>query len=445
MSLLIGNAQGFWGDRPGAAFTLAQQMPNINYITLDYLAEISMSILAIQKEKDHRGGYAEDFVDVIRQLAPLWRDGASFKVISNAGGLNPLACGKACREVLGDIPIKIAVVTGDDVYTQLFHDPAQKDFCHLDSHASLKTIASSLATANAYLGAGGIVQALKQGAQIVITGRVADPSMTVAPAIFHYGWSFEDWDKIAGATVAGHLIECGTQATGGISTHWLDVDHIDEIGFPVVEIFEDGSCLLTKPPKTGGSVTLEGVKEQLLYELGDPDNYLSPDATVSFTNISLSQKKKDTVYISGAGGKAPPLKYKVSATYRAGWKAEAMLALFGRDLRKKSARCGEVIKKRLENLHLVPEEFLVECLGNGDLVPGVYQPTNSLEGILRFAIRDQRREVVERFSKEIAPLVTSGPQGITGYMTGRPKVRQAFGYWPCLIDRKKITVEVNNV
>lgn len=442
MTLLIGNAQGFWGDRPDAAFQLAKQMPEIDYITLDYLAEVSMSILAGQRKKNPLGGFARDFVDVVRQLVPLWEKGADFKVISNAGGLDPLACGRACREALGDLPLKIAVVLGDDVIQKLIENSDRQDFSHLENRESLTNIVSSLATANVYLGAEGICKALAGGANIVITGRVADPSMTVAAAMFHYQWPQNAWDKIAGATVAGHLIECGTQVTGGISTDWLNIDDIIEIGFPIVDIAEDGSFIITKAPWTGGAVTLRTVKEQILYELGDPENYLSPDATVSFTHLQLSEQKKDHIHVSGAIGRPPPKKFKVSATYEAGWKAEAMLAIFGRNLRRKSFLCGQVVKERLKNLGFDPEEFLCELLGGGDLVPGVYHPENPLEGVMRFAIKDRRREAVEKFIKEIAPLVTSGPQGITGYMSGRPKVRQAYGFWPCLIPREEVPLEV---
>ena len=227
--LRIGNAQAFWGDSPGAPRRLLSQQPDLDYLTLDYLAEVSLSILAEQREREPSDGYARDFVDVVRSIVPLWRKGMKTRLVSNAGGLNPLGCGEACRSVLrenGCSDLSIYVVGGDDVLSQLKSESGNESYKNLETGESIGSVIDRLVTANAYLGAEAIAQALGEGADIVVTGRVADPSLTVAACMAHFGWSAEDYDRIGGATVAGHLIECGTQVTGGISTDWLKLKHL---------------------------------------------------------------------------------------------------------------------------------------------------------------------------------------------------------------------------
>lgn len=432
--LLVANAQGFWGDSPDAAYNLIKENPNIDYLTLDYLAEVSLSIMAIQREKDPALGYARDFLEVIKSLIPLWENGWNGTVITNAGGLNPKACAKA----LSESSLKIAVVTGDDVLKELKKDPKNPNYTNLDSDKSLNTIQNNLVTANAYVGAIPIAKVLEKKPQIVITGRVADPSLTVAPCLFHYNWSIEDYDKLAGATVAGHLIECGRQVTGGISTDWLKIPSIENIGFPIAEIDEDGSCTITKSPNSGGIINRQTVTEQLLYEIGDPSAYLSPDVTVSFLELAVEELAPNRVRVSGAKGFSPPLKLKVNATYRDGFRSEAMLTLFGSDLKEKARKTAETILSLIQ-----PTRYHVECIGAGDLVPGTFSSTNFHECMLRITVADSNEEVVKRFTREIASMVTAGPQGITGYSSGRPKVRPIFGFWPCLIDRSLVTTEVS--
>lgn len=435
----IGNAQGFWGDQPDAPRRLMEQQPDLDYLTLDYLAELSLSIMAIQREKDPSAGYAKDFIDVVKSLAPLWKNGHRVKVICNAGGLNPFGCAEACVRALAEAgcsTLKVGIVAGDDVLEQIKQAPAS--FHNLETQSDALKIADQLVTANAYLGAKPLVDALAQGAHIVITGRVADPSLTVAACVHHYGWSWNDYQKLAGATVAGHLIECGTQVTGGISNHWLTLRNLARIGFPVAEVLEDGSCVITKPQQTGGAVTVETVKEQLLYEIGDPENYLSPDVTVSLLNLIVEQQAPNRVLITQAEGKAPPETYKVSASYRAGFRAEAMLAVVGIDAAKKARRCGEVILEHLRNLGYSPADHLIEVIGNGDITLGVMAaPPVLQEAMVRVAVTDPQRNVVEAFTKEIAPMVTCGPAGTTGYTSGRPAVRPVFGYWPTIIEKSK--------
>ncbi len=438
--LKIANACAFWGDQPDAAARLVAAQPDLDFLTLDYLAEVSLSIMAIQRAKDPTAGFARDFVEVVRSLIPFYQTGGKTKIVTNAGGLDPTACARACAEILKTAKLarlKIAVVTGDDVLPTLKRNPAH--FANLETSAPLSTIADRLVTASAYLGAAPIAEALRGGADIVITGRVADPSLTVGPCLAHFDWSATDYNRLAGATVAGHLIECGTQVCGGFSTDWLDVPLPQDIGFPIAEIFEDGSCVITKPAFTGGAVTVPTVKEQLLYEIGDPGNYLSPDATVSFLTLRVEQLATDRVRVSGATGRAPPPSYKVSATYRDGYKAHGQLIVFGHDAVKKARHAGEALLMRLRDGGCEFRETLVECLGTGASVRGIVSrmsDTHLVETVLRVSVAADAKPPVERFTKEIAPLVTCGPQGVTGYATGRPKVLPIFGYWPCLIDRK---------
>ncbi|MDA0987271.1 MAG: DUF1446 domain-containing protein [Bacteroidetes bacterium] len=443
----IANAQGFWGDRPNAASTLLKLEPKIDFLTLDYLAEVSLSIMAIQKEKDKSAGYARDFVSVVRSLIPFWKKGSKVKIVTNSGGMNPQACANECLQVLqkeGIKNIKIGILGGDDVTQILKKSPKNKLYKNLETGKSLKTVVEKLVTANAYLGAEKIVDLLNTGADIVITGRIADPSLTVAPAVYNFNWDWKDYDKLAQATVAGHLIECGTQVTGGISTHWLSLDRKKDFGFPIIEMNEDGSFIITKPKKTSGEVSERTVKEQLVYEIGDPQKYISPDVNVSFLNLKLNDEKNNRVNISGASGAPPPETLKVSATYKDGWKCEATLAIFGDRAEEKAKLTGELILKRIENAGFKPERSIIECIGSGGVVPHLFEtPKNLRECMLRIAVADQNKEKLEYFSKEIAPLVTSGPQGVTGYISGRPKVRPIYSYWPCLIDKSLLSNEIS--
>jgi hypothetical protein len=452
----IANACAFWGDQPDAAARLVERAPDLDYLTFDYLAELSLSIMAIVRTKSPESGYARDFVDVLRSLVPFYQAGGRTRIVTNAGGLDPAACGRACLDVLrtaGLDHLKVAVVAGDDVLPLLRRsgaDPAPSAppmasrhatalaFANLETGEPLTAIANRLVTANAYLGAGSIAEALRAGADLVVTGRVADPSLTVGPCLANFGWSDTDYDRLAGATVAGHLIECGTQVCGGFSTDWIHLPHVHDMGFPIAEVGENGSCVITKAHRSGGAVTEQTVKEQLLYEIGDPGSYLSPDATVSFLSLRVSPAGPDRVHVSGATGRPPPAAYKVSASYRDGYKAHGMITIFGHDAVKKARHAGEAILRRLIESGAQFRETLIECLGTGASVRGIVSrmsDTQLVETVLRLSVAADTKEPVERFAKEIAPLVTFGPQGTTGYATGRPKVLPIFGYWPCLIER----------
>lgn len=440
----IGNAQAFWGDEEGAAATLLQQVPDLDYLTLDYLSEVSLSIMAIQRTKNPQSGYARDFVNVVQSLAPFWKQGSKVKVVTNAGGLEPLKCAEACAEALqkcGCSGIKIGVVYGDDILNLLKGNPEAALFNNMDNGMPLTTIKERLVTANAYLGAAPIVTVLNQQADIVITGRTADPSLTVAPCIAHFGWAPHDYDRIAQATLAGHLIECGTQVTGGISTNWMQLPYASHFGFPFVEMEENGEFLIAKPEQSHGRVNMETVKEQMLYEIGDPDAYLSPDVKMSLLSVTLETKDYG-IAIKGAKGKAPPATYKVSATYQDGYRAEGSLIIFGNDAREKAKRSAQMILERVKECGYQLERSCIECLGSGDVVGGVAGCQNTLECVLRICVADQREDAVECFAKQIAPLVTCGAPGTTGYTGGRPHVRPIFGFWPCLIDRTLVEPKV---
>ncbi|MFO0876451.1 MAG: acyclic terpene utilization AtuA family protein [Gemmataceae bacterium] len=443
----IGNASGFWGDNLDAPILLAQH-GQLDYLTLEYLAELTMSILALQRQRDPTTGFARDFLDTLRRLTPQLRDQPNFRIITNAGGMNPAACAAQARTLLDEAGLadrRIGIVTGDDLLPRLDELLATGHaLAHLDSGQPLETIRSRVVSANAYLGCAPIVEALSQGASVVITGRVADASLTAGPAVFEHGWHLDDWDRLAAATVAGHLIECGAQATGGLWCHWDETD-LAHVGYPFVDLAADGTFTLGKPSGTGGAVNIETASEQLLYEVGDPAAYLTPDVVADFTSVTLTETAPDTVRVTGARGRPAPERLKVSIAYRDGWTAAGTLVIAGPDARTKARRAAEMILARLDRAGARPEQHHIECLGSGDSLPGVLPTVSPPEVVLRLAVRDTRKAIVERFTRELAPLVTSGPPGVTGYTTGRPVVREVFAYWPALLDRHAVAPAVRLV
>lgn len=447
----IGNAQAFWGDRSSAAADLLRQTPQLDYLTMDYLAEVSMSILAQQRSKYPQLGYPQDFVQVVGSLVDYWAAGGKCRLIANAGGLNPLGCANACKQMLesrGCRALKIGIVSGDDVLTILKTDSSTPTFSNLDDGRGLAEVQDRLITANAYLGCEGIVAALNQGADIVITGRVADPSMVLAACVHAFGWSLDDWDRLAQGTVAGHLLECGTQVSGGISTDWLSVPDPAHIGFPFVEIEPSGRCVVTKADRTGGRVTPETVKEQLVYEIGDPGRYISPDVQVSFLGIQVKQVGQNRVEVIGAKGSAKPSTLKVSATYRDGYRAAGSLTIIGHSASAKACRSAQVVQQRLAEAGWSYREWVVESLGCGCSIPlpnGALDGDSDFETVLRIAVESEQQQAVEAFTQEMIPLVTAGAQGTTGYAEGRPRVHSVYRYWPCLISTEKATAKVEMV
>jgi hypothetical protein len=441
----IGNGCGFWGDNADAPVLLAEK-GGLDYLTLEYLAELTMSILAQQKQRDRETGFATDFLDVLSRLAPVLTSQPELKIITNAGGMNPTACATRARAILDRAGLgerRIGVVEGDDLLPRLDKLLASGHaLAHLDTGAPLSGVRDRVVSANAYLGSPPIVEALARGASVVVTGRVADASLTLAPAVHEHGWAWDDWDRLAAGSVAGHLIECGAQATGGLWCNWQETD-LRHVGYPIASIQANGSFTIGKPPGTGGTVNRETVAEQLLYEVGDPAAYLTPDVTADFTSVTLSERGPDLVEVTGARGRPAPACYKVSIAYRDGWTAAGTLVIAGPGARTKAQRCGEMVLARLERAGTRPEHHLVESLGAGQSLPGVLpEAADPPEVVLRIAVRDSRRAVIERFSRELAPLVTSGPPGVTGYTTGRPAVREVFAYWPALIARQAVLAQV---
>jgi hypothetical protein len=438
-TLAIGNGAGFWGDNLDAPYLLARD-GRIDILTLEYLAELTMAILSHLRSKDPRAGYVTDFPELIERLAPVLTEKGGLRVVTNAGGLNPPSCAARCGEILtkaGLDSAPIGVVTGDDVLALLPQWIEQGiDLSHLETGQPIADVTSRVVAANVYLGARPIASAWQSGSRIVVTGRVADASLTLGPAAAHFGWSWDDWGKLAGASVAGHLIECGAQATGGLWYAWNELDDPAGIGYPIAELAWDGSCVLTKPKGTGGRVSVGTVTEQLLYEIDDPARYRTPDVDVDFTTLSLAEPAIDRVSVTGATGQPPSDRLKLVAVYRDGWSASGMVAVVGRNAEAKARGAGELILERVRRGGFSLADSLVECFGAGDVAPGLIRPeAPPYEVVLRVTVRDSERGAVERFCRELAPLVTSGPPGIAGYAAGRPSPRPAFGYWPALVPR----------
>ena len=436
-SVRIGNGCGFWGDNLDAPIHLARD-GRLDYLTLEYLAELTMSILAAQKAKDPAAGFASDFLDVLTRLVPILKQLPNLKIVTNAGGMNPHGCAKKAREILSTAGLadrKIGIVSGDDLMSRL-----DRGLNHLDTGEPLASIRDRVVSVNAYLGAKPIVEALAGGASIVITGRVADASLTVGPAAFEFGWDFADLDRLASATVAGHLIECGAQVTGGL---WINADYdtrLAQVGYPIAEMAEDGSFTISKPEGSGGVVNIETVSEQLLYEVADPARYFTPDVTADFTSVKLTQTTRDVASVSPARANGVTDTYKVSIAYRNGFMAAGTLLIFGPNAADKARRSGAILLEKLRQAGIWFAESNIEALGAGDCVPGVVKSIGEpAEVVLRVAVRDANRSHVERFTKEFAPLVTSGYPGTTGYTTGRPPVREVFAYWPALIAKSAVT------
>lgn len=445
----IGNGCGFWGDNLDAPVELASRA-HLDYLTLEYLAELTMSILALQRRKDPQFGFATDFLDVLERLVPHLLAQPNLKIVTNAGGMNPAGCAARASSILESNQLKarrIGIATGDDLLPRIDElIAAGHAFTNLDNGSPLSSIRDRVVSANAYLGSQPIAEALRLGASIVITGRVADAALTVAPAAFEHGWKWDDWDRLGGATVAGHLIECGAQCTGGLWCNWTDAPELANVGYPIAEVEADGTCRITKPEGTGGAVNIETVTEQLLYEVGDPARYLTPDVIADFTNVSLHDLGRDVVEVRHPHGLPATDTYKVSIAYRDGFASAGTLLIFGPDAPTKARRAGGMILDRLKRIGLEFAHANVEALGAGDCVPGVVASNGTpAEVVLRVAVRDPRRAAVERFTKEFAPLVTSGPPGTTGYTTGRPPVREVFAYWPALIKKSAIHPEVRLV
>jgi hypothetical protein len=442
----IASGQGFWGDLIDAPIHQASK-GDIDYLMMDYLAEVTMSILQKQKLKNPAFGYARDIPPLMERLLPLLKE-KKFKVITNGGGVNPLACRDAVFEVakkLGISGIKIGVVMGDNILDRIDSLINQGvELKNMETGESAGVIKDKVLSANVYFGAKPVVDALKQGADIVITGRVTDTGLTLAPMIHEFGWDLGDWNKMAAGTVAGHIIECGGQASGGnFLGDWQSVPDLARIGFPIVEAHKDGTFYITKHPNTGGLVSTETVSEQLLYEIGDPKDYITPDCIADFTSIHLEQEGKDRVKVYDIKGRPATEFYKVSMSYDDGFSAFATLTYSAPDALKKAEAADKILRTRLADLGLEFEEIRTEFLGyNSCHGPLVKRRDDLSEVVLRIGVRGKDKASIERFGKEIAPLILTGPPSVTGFAGGRPKPSEVVAYWPALIPKNKVEPEI---
>jgi hypothetical protein len=437
----IANGQGFWGDWLEAPVRLVEDGP-LDYLALDYLAEVTMSILQKQKQDDPDLGYARDFPPLIGRIAARLRD-RNITVIANAGGVNAGACARA---VLRAAPgLRVAVVTGDDVFSRLDDFAARgHEMRDLDTGAPLAEVRSRVLSANAYIGAFPLAEAIATGAHVVIAGRSTDTALTLAPMIYRFGWQWNEWDKLAAGTIAGHIIECGAQCTGGnCQVDWRNIPDMSRIGYPIVEAEPDGSFVVTKHAGSGGRVSTRTVKEQLLYELGDPTRYITPDCVADFTSVRLEDAGADRVRVSGVrGGPRPPM-LKLSIAYEYGWKAVGTLVYSHPQAVEKALAADRIVRERLAALGLGFEAVHTEVLGAGACHgPAARVAADPPEVQLRIGVRGADRRAVDRFTRELIPLVLNGPPGATGFGDGRPPVREIVAYWSALIPREEIETRV---
>jgi hypothetical protein len=437
----IANGQGFWGDWLEAPVRLVEQGP-IDYLALDYLAEITMSILQKQRQADPNLGYARDFPPLIARIAKKIRE-RGVKVVANAGGVNPVAC---AREVVKQAPgLKVAVVVGDDVFPRL--DEFLKkgyELRDMDTGEPIAGIRDRILSANAYIGAFPLAEALATGADVVIAGRSTDTALTLAPMIHRYGWKADDYNKLAAGTIAGHIIECGAQATGGnCQVDWQNIPDMANIGYPIIEADPDGSFSVTKHTAAGGRVNSHVVKEQLLYELGDPKNYITPDCVADFTSIHLEDSGTNRVRVTGIRGGPRPPTLKLSISYTNGWKAIGTLVYSWPQAFEKAQAADRIVRERLAGLGVKFDEIYTEFFGvnacHGSAAPANLDPP---EVQLKIGVRGADKKAVDRFTRELIPLVLNGPPGATGFGEGKPAVREIVAYWSALVPREEITTRV---
>ena len=444
----VAGGQGFWGDLLTAPVEQVRR-GQIDYLMLDYLAEVTMSILQKQRSRNPQMGYARDFIDLMREILPDCVE-KNIKVTANAGGVNVRGCADAVREVAKELglagKLKIGIVTGDDILDKLDEFLANGvEILNMETGESLATIRDKVQSANVYLGASGLVEALNQGAQIVIGGRLTDTGLTLAPLMHEFGWTFDDWDRVSAGTIAGHIIECGGQSSGGNCQYdWQNIPNLEDIGFPIVEASPNGEFVVTKHEGTGGRVNIQSIKEQLLYEMGDPKSYITPDVVADFTTINLSDDGENRVKVYGIKGHPNTEFYKVSIAYAAGWKAVGTLVYSYPDAFEKAKAADKILRARLEKLGLRFDVILTEFVGvnatHGHLAG---EPPKGIPEVqLRFGVRGQSKSDVERFTKELAPLILTGPPSVTGFAGGRPKVEEIMAYFPALIPKTLIETKV---
>ena len=444
----IAAGQGFWGDLPEAPIRQVEGGP-IDYLMLDYLAEVTMSIMQKQKARDPSAGFAKDFVPMMKQILPACVE-KNIRVTANAGGVNVGGCANALRDAARELglagKLKIGIVTGDDIMSRLDGMLDRGiELRNMDTDEPLATIRERVQSANAYLGARPMAEALDRGAQVVITGRVTDTGLTLAPMIHEFGWAADDWHRLAAGTIAGHIIECGAQASGGNCQYeWRSIPNLADVGFAIVEATPDGTFVVTKHEGTGGWVIIPSVKEQLVYEMGDPREYITPDCVADFTTVRLEYEGRDRVRVCEIEGRPATEFLKVSISYSAGYKSIGTLVYAWPDAYDKAKAADKILRARLDRLGLHFDQVLTEFVGvnaTHGLLAG--EPRADLPEVqLRVGVRSENRSAVVGFTKEIAPLILTGPPAVTGFAGGRPKVEEIVAYWPALIPKSEIIPRV---
>lgn len=444
----IASGQGFWGDLIDAPFTQVSE-GQIDYLVMDYLAEVTMSILQKQKNKNPKFGYARDIPELMQRILPICK-AKNIKVITNGGGVNPEACAEAVLDVaknLGINDLKVAIVVGDNIKDRI--DEIIASGCELnnmETGESVISVKDNLLSANVYFGAMPIVEALRKGADIVITGRTTDTGLTLAPMIYEFGWDEKNYNLMSAGTIAGHILECGGQASGGnFLGDWQSVPDLANIGFPIAEAFPNGEVIITKHETLGGKVSFETVSEQLVYEIGDPKKYITPDCVADFTSIKLEEVAPNRVKVFGITGTHATDTYKVSCSYASGFSSVGTLTYSYPQALTKAKAADKILRARLEKLNLKFDEIRTEFVGynacHGPLAEEIDEDKIN-EIVLRVAVRGSDYESIERFGKEIAPLILTGPPSVTGFAGGRPKPSEVVAYWPALIPKNLVQPKV---
>lgn len=435
----IGNAGGYWGDDAEA---LARQVNggHLDYISMDFLAEITMSIMQKQRSRDPQLGFARDFIPMLKSVLRKVVENNT-KIITNAGGINPQSCARAISHLgksLG-LDVNIGLVLGDDILEQL-SDLRQQgvSFTNMETAESFAGVADRIQSANIYFGAAPVVASLADNPHIIITGRVTDTGITLAPMVHEFGWALNDWDKLAAGIVAGHILECGSQSTGGNFTDWHKVSSFENMGFPIVEMNADGSFVVTKHEGTGGIVTVDTVKEQLFYEMGNPKAYLTPDVVADFTSIQLRQDGKDRVHVSGIRGYEPTPLYKVSMAYSDGYKGVGSIVISGPHARKKAEAFRDIFWQRCGDNF---EERAAEFFGWNACHRSLSGAEDGNEIILRLGVRSQSKDAVAQFGRAIPGLILAGPPGVTA-TGGVPRPQEVVSYWPALMKKSLVKPKI---
>ncbi len=440
-NIKIANGQGFWGDSVDAPHDLLNNA-DIDYLTLDYLAEVTMAIMQKQYNKNKDRGYAHDFIDFVENSADLIIN-KGVKIITNAGGVNPYRCAEEIKDRTSG-KLKITVVEGDNIVDKIngFIDSGVK-FDNIDNGRSIDEIRDSICSANIYIDSFVVAEALESKPNIVLGGRITDPGLVVGPCVHEFKWSKTNYQKLAAATVAGHILECGAQCTGGNHSRWWENDDFINIGYPIASISDSGLFDVYKDSNSGGLINKLTVTEQLLYEMGDPQRYLSPDVTVDFTSIKLKDNKLGVVSVSEVEGLEPTNTFKVAVNYISGYKANGKLTVTAPYAIKKANKIYETLLGRLKKKGITYDEHRMDLIGYNSCTGDVLSLNDSPNELtVSISVKDKCKSNVEKFSKELAPFITNGPPGITGFSGGRPKVQEVISYWPTLIDKKMVQTKV---